>query len=320
MNLLNKIIEIEEYFKAFKDNLYEGVITFQAEVNQQDNSIFDFKVIYHNPALKIILEEEKPSLIGLSAASLFKDFSNNYLKYFEQAYKTGHNQALELTNNTTNRKYRLTITKNYQKQLEVLIQNIVDDIEYQQKIAHWTTHDMLTGLLNRFSFPEILKNKIEAAKNFKNTVFLIMFLDLDNLKEVNHTFNHSYGDKLIKEAGKALKRALNKNDLISHRSGDEFIFMTDISKRDSSKLNLTEVEEKINIITSKVDREIKKIRIKKDGQVIKTAASIGVSIYPWHSRNAHVLIDYSDKAMYQSKKTNSTEDRKLYIIYQKPSS
>ena len=119
----------------------------------------------------------------------------------------------------------------------------------------------------------------------------VLFIDLDNFKQVNDTSGHSVGDKLLADAANRICRCVRSEDTTARFGGDEFmIIMSDIN----DMLSLDKVCQKILI-------ELKKpFDIGSDKFFI--SASIGVSIYPNDGLIAEELISYADQAMYESKK------------------
>ena len=82
--------------------------------------------------------------------------------------------------------------------------------------------DGLTGLHNRSSFDERLKDALELFNNGGET-FLIVLFDVDNFKSINDTFGHVAGDKVLKVVAHTLIESFRKNDFIARYGGDEFV-------------------------------------------------------------------------------------------------
>lgn len=148
--------------------------------------------------------------------------------------------------------------------------------------------DPLTKTLRKEIFIKNVKNILE--KN-KDEMSLILFVDLDNLKKVNDTLGHEYGDRVITLFSEKLKFFLKNFDFkIGRYGGDEFIvFIKNASLKD------------IDFIRKNINKALKG-KIRTNYVSINYSASVGASIYPTHSKDIESLIDKADKAVYSSKK------------------
>ncbi len=99
--------------------------------------------------------------------------------------------------------------------------NLYDNnVETHELLTHEAEHDALTGLLNRRSFEQCLK-RFESA----HEPYLLMVVDLDKFKEVNDTFGHSVGDKVLQKTANALVDSFRSNDFVFRIGGDEFVVL-----------------------------------------------------------------------------------------------
>ncbi|TFV60226.1 EAL domain-containing protein [Mycobacterium sp. PS03-16] len=93
--------------------------------------------------------------------------------------------------------------------------------EVQRRLAHQVHHDSLTGLPNRVLFAERLEEAIDAGR------FVLIFVDLDDFKEVNDQFGHAAGDELLRAVGERLQRCVTPADTLARIGGDEFAILVD---------------------------------------------------------------------------------------------
>lgn len=91
----------------------------------------------------------------------------------------------------------------------------------QRRLAHQLYHDALTGLPNRLLFTERLDDAMRDGR------FMLIFVDLDDFKEVNDRFGHAAGDELLRAIGERLKRCVRDNDTLARIGGDEFAILID---------------------------------------------------------------------------------------------
>ena len=92
----------------------------------------------------------------------------------------------------------------------------------ERDLAHIAAHDVLTGLPNRRLVVESLSRSLETAEGTDEHVALI-FMDLDQFKQVNDSFGHSYGDRLLIDVAERLRKNVRRGDLVARLGGDEFL-------------------------------------------------------------------------------------------------
>jgi diguanylate cyclase (GGDEF)-like protein/PAS domain S-box-containing protein len=172
-------------------------------------------------------------------------------------------------------------------------QGIILDITKRKKseetVLYMANYDALTQLPNRRYFNEQLSSLIVKAKGHKQKL-AVLFMDIDNFKEINDLLGNTYGDLLLKELSKRLTSFLPKNCIVARDSGDEFTFiLTEITRQ-------SEVDQIVNEI---LDIFNSSFTIEEHEFII--TASIGISLYPNDSTVAETLIKNADMAMYFSK-------------------
>ena len=91
----------------------------------------------------------------------------------------------------------------------------------QGRLAHQVHHDSLTGLPNRLLFGQRLDDAIGSGP------FVLIFVDLDDFKEVNDRFGHAGGDELLRAVGERLQRCIGEADTLARIGGDEFAILID---------------------------------------------------------------------------------------------
>jgi len=173
--------------------------------------------------------------------------------------------------------------------------------EQKDKLEYLAHHDPLTNLPNRALFNDRLSQSIAyAQRNSKQ--FALLFVDLDQFKQINDSLGHDIGDKVLIEAAKRLKNSIRLEDTLSRLGGDEFtIILKDISEPHD-----------VSNVCQKIIESIKKpIHIGTHSLYI--SASIGVSMYPKDSEAIEDLIKFADAAMYKAKE----EGRDNFQFYSK---
>ena len=170
-------------------------------------------------------------------------------------------------------------------------------------------HDTLTGIANRFALEEDLKRLISLSKRTKSK-FALLFFDLDHFKNINDSFGHDFGDKLLKEVVARVAPKLRQEDIFARLGGDEFVIV------------LTNVEEsKLAVLLEKIIALFRE-QWNVEGHTISISSSIGVVLYPKDGRNDVELLKNADIAMYRAKELGRdkfsffTEELNEKIMYE----
>ncbi|GGL57498.1 GGDEF domain-containing protein [Sporolactobacillus putidus] len=154
------------------------------------------------------------------------------------------------------------------KQLKKLNKTICHDKEEMHRLAYI---DSLTNLPNRRMFRDHL-NKMVNSSNTTSNFFALVFIDLDNFKNVNDTFGHQSGDELIRHISFRLRQYIDPSDMLAHLGGDEFVL---VIQRLLSHKNI------IDYLTSLAVKLREPVMLRKIK--ITISASFGISIYPQDS-------------------------------------
>ncbi len=178
--------------------------------------------------------------------------------------------------------------------------------ESRKALDHLAQHDSLTKLPNRRMFFDRLEHAIAGARrNGKHLA--VMFVDLDGFKEINDTFGHAVGDKVLINVAILLKSTVREMDTVARLGGDEFVVLIDMI---DNPQHVTAVVQKLYFLFQRV--------LKIDGHELLVHASIGISIYPRDGMNADELVQNADRAMYESKKTGGNTSSFHVLELEKP--
>lgn len=160
----------------------------------------------------------------------------------------------------------------------------------EQKRVHDALHDSLTGLPNRALLMDHLQRSINQVWKNHKQAFAVLFLDLDNFKDINDSFGHSTGDQLLIQVSQALRQALRQNDVAARPGGDEFIILLEGRGEPAEVLG----------VASEIQKELAAIK-SVSGHPVMVTASIGI-VYssPRYSSPEDILRD-ADIAMYRAK-------------------
>lgn len=167
------------------------------------------------------------------------------------------------------------------------------------KMAHLAQHDFLTNLPNRVLLTDRLSQAIRTAKR-RNMQIAVLFLDLDNFKNINDSLGHEIGDNLLKAIAARLLSSVRESDTVSRQGGDEFVIL----------LSVNDNIERISLISSNILCKLKAPFSLKHHKLY-ISASMGISIYPYDGGESDILIKNADTAMYYAKK-NGKNTYKFY--------
>ena len=151
------------------------------------------------------------------------------------------------------------------------------------------THDVLTGVANRFLFQDRLNSALLEAKRYEHQ-FALIYIDLDHFKPVNDTLGHHVGDLLLIEVTRRLKYLLRDSDLLARRGGDEFVVL------------LTKVGSAVDAenVAEKICAELALPFVLQEHTVL-ISGSLGVAVYPDNGTDSEQLIHDADQCMYRAK-------------------
>jgi two-component system, cell cycle response regulator len=157
-------------------------------------------------------------------------------------------------------------------------------------LRNLSSHDQLTGLLNRREFQRLLDLEITRSQRH-GRVLALLLIDLDYFKSVNDRYGHPAGDAVLKCAADRFAAALRPNDLVARYGGEEFIVL--LPETDAA--GAVALAERLCAQVRAAPMDI--------GQGIApvVTTSIGIAVYPSHADTAEDLITAADQALYAAK-------------------
>ena len=163
--------------------------------------------------------------------------------------------------------------------------------EAEEKLKNLLNEDQLTGLPNYRAFLEFVQTK-EAG-----SPFAVLYIDLDNFKNINDTFGHDQGDDVIRQIAQHLKATLPTGNFLCRRSGDEFIAVLDIHEP------LAAFQAQLKLLFKPAVFNVNHM-----GQVqITSTFSAGAALFPEHSQSINDLLIYADTALLSAKESGRNQ-------------
>ncbi len=181
------------------------------------------------------------------------------------------------------------IDYNYDVVLYSAFQDITSRKNRENLLKNQAIRDPLTALYNRRYFEEEVNKQILEAKA-KKQPYAVLMLDADHFKNVNDTYGHKVGDKVLIELATTAERALRDNDIVARYGGEEFVVFLPGIHAEQGK-----------IVADRLRESISKQTVYSDSnQPVKFTVSIGVSSSEI-SDNVDTLIKTADEALYKAK-------------------
>jgi diguanylate cyclase (GGDEF)-like protein len=157
------------------------------------------------------------------------------------------------------------------------------------ELEHLSSHDQLTRLPNRRFYDERIALALQRAAE-QGGMTGILFMDLNDFKNINDTYGHGAGDKLLIAVAQRVQNSLRETDLVARLGGDEFVAVLEDIKS----------PEEITRLAHKLSQAIEQPLYVRQ-QILNFSCSIGVAIFPIDGRQQHELEEKADKAMYLAK-------------------
>uniref|UniRef100_UPI0026365012 sensor domain-containing protein n=1 Tax=uncultured Legionella sp. TaxID=210934 RepID=UPI0026365012 len=170
-----------------------------------------------------------------------------------------------------------------------VMEDVSQKKSYEEMLKHQATYDHLTNLPNRIYGVSKLERAISKAQAERKKL-AVLFLDLDEFKQINDSMGHAAGDLLLKALSERYLSVIRQTDTIARLGGDEFMMILE-------HLNCVSDAERI----AKKCQDICVQPFKIESRELLVASSIGIAIYPDHGHDAKTLMRNADTAMYQSK-------------------
>ena len=169
------------------------------------------------------------------------------------------------------------------------VQDITERTMAEAQISQLAYHDVLTGLLNRFSLQSQLEQVLAMAHR-EQRALAVIFLDLDRFKTINDSMGHAVGDALLKDVAYRLRDNIRDSDIVARLGGDEFVVvLTDVDDATAA----ARVADKLLQVLAQ------SYRIGENE--LHSTASIGVAFYPNDGKDVETLMKNADTAMYHAK-------------------
>lgn len=169
------------------------------------------------------------------------------------------------------------------------IQDLTERKRAERQLVQLAYYDPLTGIGNRARLHQQLEHLVAVAKRAHQR-FALVFMDVDNFKQVNDSLGHASGDVLLKTMAERLQACVRESDLLARIGGDEFVLV----------LTMIDEAEDVLVTVQKVGSVLAQ-PIQIDEREIFSTVSMGISLYPDDGDDIHALMRHADTALYAAK-------------------
>ena len=167
--------------------------------------------------------------------------------------------------------------------------DVTERKQSEDRLAYLANYDPLTGLPNRFLFRDRLTHAMHAADRQHNRVALL-FVDLDNFKNINDSLGHAAGDELLEQVAGRLGAVVRSTDTVSRLGGDEFTVILE---------NIAHDEEAVRVAAHVLEQSVRPYVL--GAREVYVTSSVGIAMYPQDGDSVDLLLMNSDAAMYRAK-------------------
>jgi diguanylate cyclase (GGDEF)-like protein len=171
----------------------------------------------------------------------------------------------------------------------VLLEDITERRTAEARISHLARYDELTALPNRVNFRDEIE-RLLAMPHDVDQLSALLFIDLDQFKQVNDTLGHPCGDQLLCAVADRLRDMLRPEDFVARFGGDEFVVF---------QQNIKSAEDAAGLARRIVDHLSERYKI--DNHLVEIGASVGIAMTPPSGISADTLLKNADMALYRAK-------------------
>lgn len=171
----------------------------------------------------------------------------------------------------------------------VLVEDITERRNAEARISHLARYDELTALPNRVNFRDEMERLLAISRNAAR-LSALLFVDLDQFKQVNDTLGHPCGDELLCAVADRLREMLRPEDFVARFGGDEFVVF---------QQNIKSEEDAAGLASRIVDRLSERYEI--DNHLVEIGASVGIAMTSPPGISADTLMKNADMALYRAK-------------------
>ena len=290
----SEVRKSEKLLRTLIDHSVNGIIRFRWEFNADGQK--ELCCIFANAAAGRFLGAPVDELANRSAANIMRIASggmdeasaDDIRQRFLRSVKDARSFDAEVRCQSDGRgRWLRMICEPVGDDIAATFVDITDSKAKEQQMESIATSDPLTGVLNRRGFERDAADRLSSSPD--DATGALLFIDLNDFKQINDQYGHEVGDQLLRTAAARLKKGLRSCDIIGRPGGDEFVALVpdvEAEVADSLAERLTAGLEQPYVIGA---------------LQLRCAASIGLALYPRNANTLTGLLREADRAMYRAK-------------------
>jgi diguanylate cyclase (GGDEF)-like protein len=293
-NAQSEVRKSEKLLRTLIDHSVNGIIRFRWVRDERGDRVL--RSIFANAAAGRFLNRDVDDLVEFAAAEMVSIATSgmdeaeaaDVMKRFEQTVMRGKSLDIEVLHRLKGKaRWLRMICEPVGDDIAATFVDITDGKAKERHMESIATSDPLTGVLNRRGFERDAAQRLSDSAD--DATGALLFIDLNDFKQINDKFGHEVGDQLLTIASERLRKSLRSCDIIGRPGGDEFVALVpDVD---------TEIADKLaSRLTSALDEPYLIGR-----QKLRCPASIGLALYPKNANTLTGLLREADQAMYRAK-------------------
>ncbi len=284
--------EVKSIFRLAVDSGRDGFYMIRPICDEQ-GSATDFQIEDCNEQGATLAGYVKKELLGKRFSEIYSgDYLEKMTQFFRLALDKGfHEDELAVSpQSKIKAKWMQRRAVRSGSSLAMTVRDISDIKAHEQALSHMANADALTSLPNRHWLNSFLPAALVQAQT-RNHEVALLFIDLDNFKNINDTLGHQAGDELLKAAALRLKALVRASDHVVRLGGDEFTII----------LEQVERIDEVTRVAGKIIQSLSEPFRLGNSTGHHIQASVGISMFPLDGRDGATLLKNADIAMYAAK-------------------
>lgn len=286
----NVIEEKDQEMWSLFENMHDAFAVYEMILDDRGIPV-DFRFLLANPAYEILIGVAKKDLVHHRILEIFPTLENSFIEACANVAMTGNTSKLSFYSTLLKKYLSISLYSPREGQFAMVAMDITDEKMHAQTVERLAYYDRLTGLPNRVKLIDVLNLEFGTG-TASEPCGALLYIDMDDLKLVNDSYGHSYGDAMIITAAMNLVSIAETNSFVARVGGDEFVVLipglTDLEqvKRMASEF----------VETLSSEYEAKDLRF-------HASASIGIVMYPRDGATTEEILRNADTALYEAKKS-----------------
>jgi len=275
---------------ALFENMHDAFALHEIICDEQGAAV-DYRFIAINPAYERMMGMRSEQMLGRRVLELFPEIGQHWITLCGEVALHGDRRSLKQYSKIIDRHLSMSLYSPAAGRFAILAMDITDEKLHAQTVERLAYYDVLTGLPNRAHLTNVLRRELEE----QSAIFccgVLLYIDMDDLKLVNDSYGHSYGDAILITAAMHMVSMAEPGSLVARVGGDEFIIWIPGAKEQAP----IETFAKELVDTLSREYEVREL-------AFHSSASIGIAIFPQHGRNAEEILKNADIALYEAKRS-----------------